>query len=350
MQERASAPSKFPPIVAIGQSVTVIRAVTDSLKIPNLQLKITKDGIKLFVQTADSFRQVKEALIAKSIQFYSHQLRDDQLSKFVIYGLPKIDTKDINGELASLGIKPVQIKELNIKKKRNDDHCIYLVSFLKKDRISLLNLQDIKAICQVRITWQVYRNLRTGPTQCTNCLRLGHGASHCKVLPKCIRCAGDHKSQSCPLIQTSDGKTIPKIAHDLLKCALCNGNHTANYSKCPKRIEFATLRAGWTKKKATTPSAKFKPARQLEDFHFPPLSNSQGPAWTYTPSTPAPPRVHVIPPQTGTNQPSNDLLSSQELFKIFLDITSQLSKAKTRQEQILIMMDIAIKYAVPFNG
>ncbi|KAG5674048.1 hypothetical protein PVAND_004037 [Polypedilum vanderplanki] len=37
------------------------------------------------------------------------------------------------------------------------------------------------------------------------------------------------------------------------------------------------------------------------------------------------------------------------MFKIFIDITTQLSGARTKHEQIQIIMSVAIKYAVPYN-
>ncbi|KAG5666079.1 putative Nucleic-acid-binding protein from transposon X-element, partial [Polypedilum vanderplanki] len=261
--------------------------------------------------------------------------------------------KIINEALIEASLNPISIKHLNIQKKRYDDHCVYLVTFLKSDKISIIDLQEIQAINQIRITWQSYRYSRNGPTQCSNCLRFGHGTANCHLAPRCIRCAGDHKSKECPLIQVKDGNPLTKITTSKLKCALCGGNHTANFSKCTKRIEFVKSRSTWTKQTIKrNPIVKFQTAPQLEGFQFPSLPNSQGPAWTKSSYASAFPEAKHANARgySQTQSNPNDLYSHEELFSIFLDITSQLAKAKSKQEQIQIMMSVAIKYAVPYNG
>ncbi|KAG5670078.1 hypothetical protein PVAND_000363 [Polypedilum vanderplanki] len=282
---------KFPPLIVFGQSISKIQEITNSIGSSNVQLKLVKEGIKVFVSTNSDFVKIQESFAKNSFHYYTHQLREEQLSKFVIHGLPKLETDIIKQALESAKLNPVTIKDLNIKKKNYDEHLFYLVSFYKKENITLIDLQDVKAINHIRISWQNFRHTRKGPTQCMNCLRFGHGTANCHLISRCIRCAGDHKSKECPLIQVPDGETLSKIATTKLKCALCGA---------------------WTK----------------------------------------PPYQSAIPLARHPNaqQNSNVLYSHDELFKIFMDITTQLSGARTKQEQIQIMMSVAIKYAVPYNG
>ena len=72
----------------------------------------------------------------------------------------------------------------------------------------------------------------------TKSMKFGHGVENSYLDPNCIRCGGTHKSKECIHLQDpscSNGK-IPEIN---IKCANCGEKHTANYSKCSKRIQFA---------------------------------------------------------------------------------------------------------------
>lgn len=59
-------------------------------------------------------------------------------------------------------------------------------------------------------------------SQCSNCQKYGHTKNYCTKDPVCVKCAGAHKTLNCQMIP---GK-------DTVKCALCQGNHTANYKGC----------------------------------------------------------------------------------------------------------------------
>ena len=74
------------------------------------------------------------------------------------------------------------------------------------------------------------------PWQCYNCQRFGHNASDCKSKSKCMFCANNHKSESCPL-----KKEQSRISETNLKCANCNGNHTANFGGCNRIKEAKTV-------------------------------------------------------------------------------------------------------------
>ena len=74
-----------------------------------------------------------------------------------------------------------------------------------------------------------------GAYQCYNCQELGHIARTCENPTKCVICAGEHKLENCPNKENGNKK-----------CANCEGDHTASYSKCPfiiKEKEVQTIRA-----------------------------------------------------------------------------------------------------------
>ncbi|KAK9731743.1 hypothetical protein QE152_g13379 [Popillia japonica] len=82
---------------------------------------------------------------------------------------------------------------------------------------SLYNLTEVLSL-EISV-----ETLKSRPTvgQCFRCQRFGHAQSRCTAPKKCVACAGDHASESCPR---------PK--KDPATCANCGEEHPANYRGC----------------------------------------------------------------------------------------------------------------------
>lgn len=76
---------------------------------------------------------------------------------------------------------------------------------------------------RIHVKWETYYK-KDKISQCHRCQSYGHGSLNCNQAPKCVRCAGEHLTENC---------VMEKDNPNLLKCINCNGNHTANYKKCP---------------------------------------------------------------------------------------------------------------------
>lgn len=72
--------------------------------------------------------------------------------------------------------------------------------------------------------------------QCNRCLRYGHYARECNLLPRCKKCTDQHETQDC------------KATEDIIKCVNCltsnknkgtthNVRHRSTEERCPLRIE-----------------------------------------------------------------------------------------------------------------
>ena len=83
---------------------------------------------------------------------------------------------------------------------------------------------NMTSIFNLKISVDSYKKSNQ-PTQCHRCQRYGHAQSCCKNPARCVKCAGCHLTVDCP--------TRGRV--DSPKCALCGGDHTANYRGCPKR-------------------------------------------------------------------------------------------------------------------
>lgn len=310
--------------------------VTDLLKnFKNAHtLKLTPVGIQVFPLNSVAFKQIKHLFDIKGTQYYTHALREDQLSKFVLHGYINVSEITLMSQLKELNLDPVKIKKMTIKQKKHFDHAVYLIYFNKSSNIKISQLRDIKAIEHVIVKWDFYSNRRNGPIQCSNCLSYGHGGHNCHLIPRCIRCSLNHKSIECPkLLNEHKMQTRTRIPDNELKCANCGQNHAANYSKCEKRMEFIERQRQYrlkTQKNSTRSSNHFEPAPQLNDFQFPRL------------------RAENPIQQPRVQQPeysNNDLFSAPELMNIFKELFTKMQRANSKMEQITVLGELVIKYA-----
>ncbi|KAG5674522.1 hypothetical protein PVAND_004484 [Polypedilum vanderplanki] len=338
-----------PPFNIIGLNISTTDNLLKQIKVTDYEIKLTTEGIRLFTKTIDIFKLVKAHLLANKVQFYTHQLREERMTKFVLHGLPDTTEAEINQGLNTAGVFPTLIKKMKIKRARYDGHAVYLIYFLKTQNVKLNCLvEKCKVISYVRVKWEHYKNPEKGPTQCRNCLRYGHGSNNCSAAARCIRCALNHSSGDCPLLKDQTGKIVrDRVDNSLLKCALCNLNHPASSKNCPKRKDFINAKKPHYKsfKRTNTEKGTFIPAPQLNDFNFPRLSHN-----TKQKDVPEPTKWQnksTIPTEESDPHNGNgNLFSRSQLLSIFMEMTSQLSQAKTKSQQVQILMDIALKHCV----
>lgn len=126
-----------PPITVKKLNIESLNSSLKDMSVPkeSITIKLTHYGIKLFADSNQNFQILKDTLTDKDIEFFTHQLKEERLSKFVLYGLPNYSVNDVKDELIAKSLKPVEVKTLNIKTSRYDSHTNYIVYFKKSDRI-----------------------------------------------------------------------------------------------------------------------------------------------------------------------------------------------------------------------
>ncbi|KAG5674241.1 hypothetical protein PVAND_004221 [Polypedilum vanderplanki] len=304
---------KPPPINLIGATIQQVDNIFKHINKTDYEMKLTSEGIRLFTKTISTFKEVRELLIANELQYYTHQLRDEQMTKMVLHGLPDADIETVTTAITQAQLTPAMVKKMQIKNKKYDGHAVYLVYFMKKDKIRLNDLiEKHRIVSCIRVKWEHYKNPSKGPTQCRNCQRYGHGSNNCSATSRCVRCASNHKSGDCPLIKNETGKVIIKrIENSALRCVLCGLNHAASSKDCNKRREFIN-----SKKQINKPTPKsrnsgryntenrtFQPAPELNDFNFPRL-----PQKSFERTTKAAPPIQDIPPKESNADLVDDIL------------------------------------------
>lgn len=343
---------KPPPLNTRGKTLMEIKEILTRENIPAKDYKTrfvntspeNKNEVIIYAENDDAYKKIKEKLVNVSGKFFTHQLRSEQTTKIVLHGFYKVSEDELKEKLIEFGLAPSKVKSMTVKKARYDDHCVYLIHFPKSAKVKISNLREnIKAIDQVIVRWEYFRNKRNGPIQCSNCLEHGHGAQSCFLDPKCVRCSKNHKSKDCPhLIDETTKQKLDKIPDKFVKCGLCGQQHTGNYSKCKVREEYIkrqqihrarTQRRNRTQNQPRQQIFDFVPAPQLAGFELPAAS------WQTT-HIPAPQQ----PREPNRQTDNNNLLSNSECLQLILEIGELNRNVKTLQEQFKGLQAIANKY------
>lgn len=345
------------------------KSVNDIIKQLNInqsqyRTKYTKFGARVQLKSKEDHVKVIDHLKRSSLEYYTYQLPEDRKLKFVLLGLHNIEPSALKTELIKVGLPATDVIPIKINKKRYEDHNVYLVKF-PKNSVTLRALQQIRAIFNVIVQWQHYRNKTPGPTMCSRCQNYGHGQANCNIKTRCPWCAGDHNIKLCKLLN------VPELL-TTYTCCNCGGNHKASSFECPKRKEYfehAQKIAVTRQKQAFKKSPNFENSNYEKEF---PLS-WKVPQSTVKPSTSTQPNYAAIAsssrsactsvfrqePVTNLSEsiysnmecnddnlltPKLNLLQPEEIQPLLLSIISDLAECKTRAQQITALVKITVKY------
>lgn len=121
---------------------------------------------------------------------------------------------EIQNELVSLGFSVFKLMRVWDKNKQP----IPVVNvYLDKKNPKNKEIFDLDRLLYCVVTVEPKRRSYNIP-QCNNCQRYGHTRNYCKLLPRCMFCAGKHKSADC--------KKDPIVAS---VCANCGEAHASNF-------------------------------------------------------------------------------------------------------------------------
>ena len=157
----------------------------------------------------------------KNAEYYTLQPRTEIKFKFVIKGLhPKLNIEYIKTDVQEKGHKVSNI--INLIKGGTILLSMFLVEIEQANNNK--DIYNTSIVCNTKVNIESPRTNRE-ITQCARCQRYGHTKNYCNKQARCVKCAGTHPTENCPL-----GKKIDKVV-----CANCGNNHPANYKGCMVR-------------------------------------------------------------------------------------------------------------------
>lgn len=213
----------MPPIVVDGQTKnqnTLIQDLRATVR-GNFSVKHTSNSTILFVDEKEDHNKVIKNIQEEKISYHTYTTREDKSHAFVLRGLAE-GTKitDLEEDLES----QYDIKARNTYRMSTKNRPLFLIVTDPSLTLDYLN-KNIRIVLHTRITWELRKSLKQ-IIQCHNCQKWGHATTNCGRPPRCLKCAGKHLTRTCL-----------KSRETAAKCANCEGEHPANYSKCQAYLE-----------------------------------------------------------------------------------------------------------------
>lgn len=297
-------------------------------------------GTKIMPSTMALYNEAFEALKKKQVNFYTHEVKNSNIFKMVIFGLPRLTSEIIKDEfIKTHNITPISVKEI-VTKRSNEDDVLYLIEF-DRQHVSKREVLKIKYFANIAVYWRRPYKGNKGPTQCTKCAMYGHGAKNCNRVQVCAACSGSHDFADCPLNKSSPDGSIVYKCHNCTKKNHRNVNHRADDPKCPCRREYIEIRQRLTSKSRTSDKRR-NSNFLMEDCDFPQLSRQEHPGNEHNLFQG---KKLFSDVSKGKVRDNNDDISNEKLLEIFFDAVDALEKCQTKFDKLRVL-GMMLKHAI----
>lgn len=328
---------RLPPI----HIVDTLFSTVDTLLLDNdisFTMKVSKTSVRVIHTEKTEFEKTLKILKSNNINFFTYDLYENSPVKIVLQGLPLVANASLLRKFARAKLQqPKEVKLLSKAITVTGEHALYLLMF-DRGSVKLQDLRKVKFLDGFGVTWRYYTKRPTDAAQCHRCQKFGHGSRNCNLPPKCVKCGESHLTEGCALprkasLAENDNAKLHKAS---VKCANCQGNHTANFRGCTARKNYVEALEKSKKKNASNqPSNASKPA----------------PSTTRNPATPPGwGRTYANVAANGNGAPEPEEASNGGLFTLteFLSLAremfNRLSSCTTKQQQFYALSELMGKY------
>lgn len=202
-----------------------------------VHFRSVKDGISIITYSKKDYDLIKLKLKEINFEFYTFTHFEDRQKKLVLTGISQdyeieeiLNDLKLQSENKKINILSINYIYRHLKNK--DSHEFkrvpskkYLVYFSSDSDLNYVT-NNMIFVCDHKISWEAYIK-KFVATQCRRCQKFGHAAANCNNLYRCVKCTTIHNPGECL-----------KLTTDMPKCVNCNEEHSANYKKCPKFLEY----------------------------------------------------------------------------------------------------------------
>ncbi|KAL4104083.1 hypothetical protein QTP88_019396 [Uroleucon formosanum] len=184
----------------------------------NFYCKSSADQLKIQTASPEAYRILVHHLKNNDALFHTFQLNQDKPIRAVIRNIHSSTTVDeIKKELTDLSFEVLQITQV-LHKTTKLPLPLFFVDLPQSEKSS--EIFKLTSLLYAKIKVEEPYKHRTIP-QCLNCQDYGHTRAYYGYPARCVRCGAPHISSDCP-----KPRELPA------KCALCAGDHPANYKGC----------------------------------------------------------------------------------------------------------------------
>lgn len=197
---------------------------------PNIDFKmqiLNNNLRKVTVLDLDSYVKVREALEESEVKFYTFTPKNLRPINYIIRGLDlSYEEGEVMGELKAkfpnLNFLKVSHFSTRVSRRSGKNLNLWLVQ-LAPDSVTA-EFRKLNMLLHSVISVEPMKS--GGVVQCWNCQRFDHVAANCGMPYRCMKCNVLHIPGECQ---------VNEIANFV--CVNCGGNHSTNFSECPKKLE-----------------------------------------------------------------------------------------------------------------
>lgn len=193
-------------------------SIIEIIGVDNFVCKSSTDSLKIQTSNPQSYRTLIRFLKEKKAQYHTFQLKEDKPTRAVIRNLhPTTSTDLIKSEL--------ELRLFEVRKVTNVLHktskCPLPLFFVDLEPTHYSNdIFKLSSLLHTKVKVEEPYKPKV-ISQCLNCQEYGHTRAYCGYSARCVRCSAFHPSSECSKSRDSPAK-----------CALCSGDHPANYRGC----------------------------------------------------------------------------------------------------------------------
>uniref|UniRef100_A0A182QZY9 Gag-like protein n=1 Tax=Anopheles farauti TaxID=69004 RepID=A0A182QZY9_9DIPT len=239
---------KIPPIVAHNIAEEELLNLTTMVNEGKLHASfnfLRGNFTKVVCATREDYTIVVGHLTQLKREFFSHEFPGDKFFQVFLKGLRFGNPESLEKWIVAANLPcPAAIKLIESERARLASFKNFVVSF-PKGATTLKDVQAVKRLNSIAVSWERYHPRRDPAVQCKNCFRFGHGQANCSMKPRCINCGGTHLARQC--FVELEGKR---------RCANCEGNHSPFNLNCKTRLAYLRIR----EQQASKMNPKFIPA------------------------------------------------------------------------------------------
>lgn len=180
---------------------------------------VNQNVVKLSPSTSDGYRKIVHGLNARKIAFHTYQLKQDRCYRVVLKNIHfSTCTEELKVAIEDNGFKVRNL--VNVKSKVTKQPLSMFFVDLEPHPQNK-EIFEVQYLLNCKVQFEP-PNKKKEVVQCKRCQNYGHTKAYCRNNFRCVKCGQDHDTFTCQ----KPVSTPPK-------CALCQGEHPANYKGCP---------------------------------------------------------------------------------------------------------------------
>lgn len=212
---------KPPPIFIpdVGNVQAMIRAFESVVSTDEFCYRcVNRNSVKILPKSADVYRKLVRKLNEGNVSFHTYQLKQDRAYRVVLKNMHySVDVNDIKENLSQMGHTVRNITNVLHSYSKKPLSMFFIDLEPRSNNKDIFNIQYL---LHAKIIFEPPHTKRE-IVQCKRCQQYGHTKGYCRHPFRCVKCGKDHDTTKC----TKD-KSSPAV------CALCGGDHPANYKGC----------------------------------------------------------------------------------------------------------------------